>query len=512
MPQELQDLSVGEVAICDRGANSEVDPATGRKVSRARIALYKRDAPDDVTKYHPEQSREKGSWTDGGAGEKSEAADKLTADAKTAGDHQAAGAAHGTAAQFHRVAAAAATKVGHTKAAEDHSKLADQHDAKALDHYQQSIAQKSDKEDPMEAWDDNDPICKAIEFVGKAGQAVDGVEFPASDWAYTPDKDHPSTWKLRLTSKPGGSPDPAIVGAAVAALGPGGFRGKKVQIPAEDLAGVKAKVRAAWRAANPEKGADDLPPILKGENMTLQELEARVTKQDADNAALQAENAVLKAENELILKMSKKEKKAFGAMSEEKRKAYMAADAEKRKAMMDEECKGMGDDEEVDKIEARIAKIEADSTQKVTVLADQVAKSTTEIAVLKAENAEIRKRERLVVFTKRAEDELPHTPGTPVEKGEMLMTLADTLPGGEAGDVFKRVFGNLKSADERMKPLFREIGKHGGGEGSALQALQAKADEIQKRDNISKSAAYGQALLENPKLYEQSEAERLAAV
>lgn len=90
-----------------------------------------------------------------------------------------------------------------------------------------------------------------------------GKCYPASDYAYVPDPESPSTWKLRLTSTPGGDPDPGIVGAAVAALGPGGFRGNRVQIPAADLPKVKAKVRAAWKKANPDKSADEMPATIK---------------------------------------------------------------------------------------------------------------------------------------------------------------------------------------------------------------------------------------------------------
>ncbi len=86
--------------------------------------------------------------------------------------------------------------------------------------------------------------------------------FPASDYAYVPDSEKPSTWKLRLTSTPGGSPDPQIVGAAIAALGKG-FRGNKVQIPETDLAAVKSKVKAAWIKANPEKNPKkDMPMFV----------------------------------------------------------------------------------------------------------------------------------------------------------------------------------------------------------------------------------------------------------
>jgi len=99
----------------------------------------------------------------------------------------------------------------------------------------------------------------------KTYKTEDGKQFPASDFAYVPDPEKPSTWKLRLTAEPGGSPDAGIVGAAAAALGPG-FRGQKVDIPAADLAAVKAKVRAAWRKANPNKEDSLMPSGIKESN------------------------------------------------------------------------------------------------------------------------------------------------------------------------------------------------------------------------------------------------------
>ncbi len=87
-----------------------------------------------------------------------------------------------------------------------------------------------------------------------------GKNFPAGDFAYVPDSTSPSTWKLRLAENPGAAPTAAQVGRAVAALGKG-FRGQKVQIPAKDLPGVKRKVAAAFRKANPGR---ELPPVLKG--------------------------------------------------------------------------------------------------------------------------------------------------------------------------------------------------------------------------------------------------------
>lgn len=99
---------------------------------------------------------------------------------------------------------------------------------------------------------------RALSFATKT---ENGENFPSSDYAYVPDPDLPSTWKLRLTATPGGTPDSGIVGAAIAALGKG-FRGNKVDIPAAELAAVKAKVKAAWTKANPDKKPEDMPAII----------------------------------------------------------------------------------------------------------------------------------------------------------------------------------------------------------------------------------------------------------
>ena len=87
-----------------------------------------------------------------------------------------------------------------------------------------------------------------------------GAEFPAAAYAYVPDADKPSTWKLRLWSSPSSKESARQIGMALSALGPG-FRGQKVQIPASDLLRVKARVRAAWRKVH--EPSEKLPTILK---------------------------------------------------------------------------------------------------------------------------------------------------------------------------------------------------------------------------------------------------------
>lgn len=78
----------------------------------------------------------------------------------------------------------------------------------------------------------------------------------AASYAYTPDKEKSSTWKLRID-------DAKHVAAAVAALGKG-FRGQKVEIPSSERKSVINKVKAAYRKFYPEKVKEEgYPEVLK---------------------------------------------------------------------------------------------------------------------------------------------------------------------------------------------------------------------------------------------------------
>ena len=91
----------------------------------------------------------------------------------------------------------------------------------------------------------------------------DGEDFPAEAFAYVPDPERPSTWKLRLWDSLEERETAAQVGRALAALGPGGFRGNRVQLPQEAVEGVKRKVLAAWRRTHPDASRDEEPEVLK---------------------------------------------------------------------------------------------------------------------------------------------------------------------------------------------------------------------------------------------------------
>ncbi|HEX4311893.1 MAG TPA: phage protease [Acidobacteriaceae bacterium] len=83
--------------------------------------------------------------------------------------------------------------------------------------------------------------------MSEAIKTDNGIEFPAAAYAYVPDAADPSTWKLRLWADLDAKATREQLGATAAALSPGGFRGEKADIPAADLARVKARIRAAYQ-------------------------------------------------------------------------------------------------------------------------------------------------------------------------------------------------------------------------------------------------------------------------
>jgi len=74
----------------------------------------------------------------------------------------------------------------------------------------------------------------------------DGMEFPAEAYAYVPDPDTPSTWKLRLWETPEEKVTLAQLGRAAAALSPGGFRGNRVQLPDTAVEQVKRRIQSEY--------------------------------------------------------------------------------------------------------------------------------------------------------------------------------------------------------------------------------------------------------------------------
>lgn len=113
--------------------------------------------------------------------------------------------------------------------------------------------------------------CKLEEavLVNRTTRREGSTVLTSADYAYVPDPNKPSTWKLRID-------DVTHVAGAIGAIGKG-FRGNKVIIPKSAMPGVKAKIRKAWLKFHKDKSEKDLPEILTN---TSYELELR--KQDEE--------------------------------------------------------------------------------------------------------------------------------------------------------------------------------------------------------------------------------------
>lgn len=111
---------------------------------------------------------------------------------------------------------------------------------------------------------DDDALVRLQE---QALRTEDGQRYPAAAYAYVPDPEKPSTWKLRLWETLDKKVTVRQLGRAAAAFSPGGFRGQRVQIPSGDVAKVKAKIRAAYRRLGVE--SDDIPVGLRESEQTI---------------------------------------------------------------------------------------------------------------------------------------------------------------------------------------------------------------------------------------------------
>lgn len=114
---------------------------------------------------------------------------------------------------------------------------------------------------------DDDMLNEVLKDLEKAGKTKreNGGDFPSSAFAYVPDPNMPSTWKLRLWQTVESKETAAQVGRAVAAIGRG-FRGNVVDIPDSDMASVKSKIRRAWRKTHSGMSSSEMPDVLKSDS------------------------------------------------------------------------------------------------------------------------------------------------------------------------------------------------------------------------------------------------------
>lgn len=297
----------------------------------------------------------------------------------------------------------------------------------------------------------------ALQFGKAATKTVGGRAYPASDFAFVPDPEKPSTWKLPIF-------DGSHVSAAVAALGKG-FRGKKVSIPEADRGKVLTAVRAAYREHFPDK---DLPDVLNKSGdpgmpdpKTAEQLQKELDAANAQNAELH-----------VLAKASDAEKSFMANMSDDEKKTFLALSADERKAKM--KTAKAADESFVDTLGQKICKSEIGENA---------------YAIMKSQNERLAKMEDDAANAQALElvkAICPELPGTPEEKAGAIRKAQGALTADEFGVLEKA----LKAGDAAMKVRKEPAGhqQETGNEG-AKQAYDDGIAKLMSDKGISKVQA-----------------------
>lgn len=129
-------------------------------------------------------------------------------------------------------------------------------------------------------------------------------EEDAADYAYCPDPDDQSTWKLNIS-------DARHTAMAAEALSDAGFRGNPVDIPEGERAAVKSRVRAAWKRFFPGRDESEMPQSIR---------------ESADNSATTGNDN--DGDNDLQEAWSPQARAAAAASRKQKAAAALTAEAE----------------------------------------------------------------------------------------------------------------------------------------------------------------------------------------
>ena len=328
------------------------------------------------------------------------------------------------------------------------------------------------------------------------------------DYAYVPDPEKVSTWKLPLVDD-SGKMTARQVGMAVAALGPG-FRGEKVQIPADALPAVKAKVRAAWKQVNPDKSDKDMPSSIKKEvSMTQEELEKKLTDMEGQLSTAVSKVQVLEDIGKAYQELETEDRDVFATLSKEQQEEFVGADTTdtrkeeiltKRREEIAKAEQGPDLEDLSAPVRKRLEDIEKralDAEAKAKAMEDKVAKANEQIA--KAEDTRF-----LAECIAKAEKEFGNYPVSKDEMGAILKSLHCPCLAADQREAIEKVFA---SGNEALAQLQGEVGKSSGESAtSAWGQIEKRAQAIAKEKAISVPAATEQFLKtdEGQKLYEES--------
>lgn len=290
----------------------------------------------------------------------------------------------------------------------------------------------------------------------------DGVCYPASDFAFVPDAEKPSTWKLRLAEGEPGNVTVAQLGRAAAAFSNGGFRGNRVELPSGQTGSVKRKIRAQYNKLG--VASEDVPESLK---MLKEEIMNR---------------------KEIALKMS--------AMSEE-----MPTDIKEKWDM----AAGMVEDvtSEADAIQRMIMEMLVDLPEDTRAQAEELVMALTQLATPEAETVEPEVEEQVVeevqtepVETESTMEESTEEEIVPVEdENEEEVTVES---GGETKSLSEQAIKSVVEALhlEQLSGLLEQQATALKNQMDAMDELINKYKVVDERLDAIESAVKGIGALE----------------
>ena len=330
-------------------------------------------------------------------------------------------------------------------------------------------------------------VPETLRPLGKAAATKrdNGQDFPSAAYAYVPDPTKSSTWKLRLWNTLESKETRAQIGAALAALSPGGFRGEKVQIPSADMAGVKRKIMAAWLKTHPDETRVDAPPVLKASDDSGAETMSEINIDDLDPDVVTYINELQGQLDSAV---------AVTAELDQMRSDDPEALAELLGMELVTKSEETGEEEDIFK--------DVDPE-----LVERIQKAETELA-------DMRHREERQRFVEIAKSDLGGLAEPADTVGEALHTVAESV--GEDSDSYKLVERVLKAASatavQSADVLFGESGtSQGAFQGSAEAEIHVKVEQLMKSKEMDFAAGLNEVRSEDPELfriYEQERADR----
>lgn len=222
--------------------------------------------------------------------------------------------------------------------------------------------------------------------------------------------------------------------------------------------------------------------------MSKEELEKAKKENDELTAKL--------AKAELMAGMTDDQKKFHKGLEGDAKEAFEKADSDARDAII---AKANETDEEFDADGVIIKRSEVGAGMFAFMKA-QAAKNAKLEADLKKSNEENIQK----AYETRAEKELPHLPGTAVEKAEMLKAI-DGIPNE---DMRKKQMEMLKASDAAMAKQFEQTGSDttNADQLGANAKLNKMAQDHAAKENIPFAKAYSAVIdtADGKKLYEET--------